>query len=305
MRSELESSEECEDSPQIRGGSSRPRPPELGRPPNRGTNTASRANQTTQNTAVTPRTAQRGIRIVDSDDEDDEDWRPQRTHPANTNQPATGAAVNTTTTTKGPAKGPAKAPTKPPAKGGIQRTTNPPNQPPKVGNTTAPVPPPQGPQQLPTPPNTGPSNRKQGAGTGAGTGTSGTRGTSSTTITTPHGPPPPFAQEAEIVALFSKLQEMVVMWVEECLPETFPPEFKTDKPERYWELCGWCKPLRLGDLMLSHRSGAKYVYESWVWRFLYQEILRPESVVWAGNDVPTDEGGAGGLGRTTNGHFGE
>lgn len=300
VRSELESSDECGDVPRIRGGGGRPRPPQLGRPPSRATNTASQANKTTStaNTVPTPTAPSRAFRIIDSDDDDDDDesWRPQRIQPANTNQPATtGAVVNTTgvPTTTG----------QPPPKAGIQGTTNPPNQPPQVGKTTTPLPPAPVQQQLPTPPKTGPSNEKQGAVTGAGTGTGGPGGTSSTT--TPTRPPPSFSQEAEILALYSRLQAMVVTWVEECLPDTFPPDFQTERPERYWELCGWCRPLKLGDSMLSDRSWAKYVYESWVWRFLYQEILRPGSITWAGNDTPLERGGAGAIGRATNSNFGK
>lgn len=98
---------------------------------------------------------------------------------------------------------------------------------------------------------------------------------------------------------------MILIWVEECLPDTFPPEFQTARPERYWELCGWCKPMTLGNTMLGSRSWAKYVYESWVWRFLHQMVLYHESLAWAGYDLPNERGGAAGLGKSTNDQFGK
>ncbi|KAG6366136.1 hypothetical protein INS49_000312 [Diaporthe citri] len=303
-RSRLESSDECEDLPQIRGGLARPRPPQVGPPPNRATNTASRANKTTPpaNTAAPRKTPQSKVSIVDSDDDDDDkDWRPRKKVPTQPSQSGTtGAVVETTDASN--------ASGQPPGLPGIQGTSNPPNQPPQVGNTTIPLPPVEVPPQQPTPPQTGPSNRKQGVNTDAGTGTSGPGGTTSTTTPTPTPTPtkvvlPPFPQESEILQLYSRLQEMVVTWVEECLPDVFPEEFQTERPERYWELCGWCRPRNLGNTMLSHRSWAKYVYESWVWRFLYQEIFRPGSIAWAGNDLPRNAGGAGGIGRAVNAKF--
>lgn len=316
IQSQPESPDKCEDVPHIRGGLARPRPPELGPPPNRAkipTSQASTTDPTARQTAqpantpappktAPPKTAPAEPRIVDSDEDDDEeeDWRSQAKLPANKNQPGTtGRVVNTkgTSTTTGP----------PPGLTGTQGTTKPPIQPPKVSEKKKPLPPAQNPPQLPTPTKTYPSNQKQGTNTGAGTGTGGPGGTSSTTAppvpTIPTGPLPPYPQESEILELYRKLQEMVVIWVEECLPDTFPGEFKDNRPERYWELCGWCQPLKLGNAMLSNRSWAKYVYESWVWRFFYSEIFQPGSLAWAGNDRLINEGGAGGAGKKTNDNF--
>lgn len=212
------------------------------------------------------------------EDVDDVDWRPKRKVPTKPDQSGTtGVPVNN--------KG----------------VSNPPKQPPQVGNTTAPLPPVQVPPHLPTPPDTGPSNQAQGVRAGSGTGKGGPGGSKSTT--TPTVTVPPFPQESEIIQLYSKLQEMVLTWVEECLPDTFPPDFQTEHPESYWDLCGWCRPMDLGNLMLSDRAWAKYVYESWVWRFLYGEIFQPSSLTWAGNDEPIEEGGAGGAGRAMNALF--
>ncbi|KAK7734086.1 hypothetical protein SLS63_004371 [Diaporthe eres] len=236
------------------------------------------------------------ITIVESDDDDDddEDWRPKRKQPTNTNQPGTASAVNDTTSASNTSG-------QPPGLTGNQGKTNPPAQPPQVGNTTTPLPPVQVPSQLPTPPQTGPSNKKQGVRADAGTSTG---GPGYTTPTPTRVTLPPFPEESEILELYRKLQEMVFIWVEECLPDTFPDEFKTQRPERYWELCGWCQPVSLGDSMLSKRAWAKYVYESWVWRFFYQEIFRPGSLTWAGNDLPREEGGADGMGKAVNDRFG-
>ncbi|KKY31815.1 hypothetical protein UCDDA912_g08240 [Diaporthe ampelina] len=96
---------------------------------------------------------------------------------------------------------------------------------------------------------------------------------------------------------------MIVIWVEECLPDTFPPDFRQQRPERYWELSGWCRPVSLGNAVLQHRPWAKYVYESWVWRFLHQEIFRHGSLTWAGNDAARDRGGANGAGGAMNAQF--
>ncbi|KAK7721305.1 hypothetical protein SLS64_001601 [Diaporthe eres] len=235
------------------------------------------------------------ITIVESDDDDDddEDWRPKRKQPTNTNQPGTASAVNDTTSASNTSG-------QPPGLTGNQGKTNPPAQPPQVGNTTTPLPPVQVPSQLPTPPQTGPSNKKQGVRADAGTSTG---GPGYTTPTPTRVTLPPFPEESEILELYRKLQEMVFIWVEECLPDTFPDEFKTQRPERYWELCGWCQPVSLGDSMLSKRAWAKYVYESWVWRFFYQEIFRPGSLTWAGNDLPREEGGADGMGKAVNDRF--
>lgn len=315
IQSQPESPDKCEDVPQIRGGLARPRPPELGPPPNRAKVPASQASKTdpaarqTAQTANTPappktappKTAPTEPRIVDSDEDDDEeDWRSQAKLPAITNQPGTtGGVVNP--------KGTSTTTVPPPGLTGTQGTTKPPIQPPKVSQNEKPLPPMQEQPQLPTPPNKDSSNRKQGTNTSAGTGTGGPGGTSSTTAptvpTVPTGPLPPYPQESEILELYRKLQEMVVIWVEECLPDTFPGEFKDNRPERYWELCGWCQPLKLGNAMLANRSWAKYVYESWVWRFLYSEIFQPGSLAWAGNDRPTNEGGAAGAGKKTNDNF--
>lgn len=301
IQSHPESPDECEDIPQIRGGLARPRPPELGPPPNRAKSPAPQASKTepTAKLAAPPKAPPGQPRIVDSDDEDDddEDWRQKITLPANTNQPGTtGGVVSTkgTSTTMGP----------PPGLTGTQGTTKPPIQPPKVRENKKPLPPTQEKPQIPTPPNTDPSNQKQGTDTGAGTRTGGPGGTSSTTKTkAPTGPQPPYSEESEILELYRQLQEMVVIWVEDCLPDKFPPEFKKTSPERYWELCGWCSPVNLGHKMLSNRSWAKYVYESWVWRFLYGEILQPGSLAWAGNDMPVSKGGAAGAGKRTNERF--
>lgn len=309
VRFHLESSDECEDLPQIRGGMARPPPPQLGPPPSRAANTSSQANKTTP-TGSTPAptsTPRSKITIVESDDDDDdEDWRPRKKAPAQPDQPGTtGGVVNTT--------GVSSTSGQPPGLTGIQGTSQPPNQPPQVRNTTTPLQPVQVPSHLPTPPQTGPSNKKQGVQAGAGTGTGGPAAT--TPATTPATAPtttpttavrlPPFPEESEILALYGKLQEMVYTWVEECLPDTFPEEFKEQRPERYWELCGWCQPYTLGGTMLSHRAWAKYVYESWVWRFFHQEIFRPGSVTWAGNDLPREAGGANGVGRSINNLFGK
>lgn len=307
IQSYPENRDECEDIPQIRGGLARPRPPQLGLPPNRAKTPAPQASKTdpTANTAAPSKTPPSQPRIVDSDDEDDdEDWRPQVKPPATTIRPGTtGGVVSTkgTSTTTGPppgltgTQGPTKPPIQPPK---VQPSKV---QPPKVGVNKSPLPPAQGPPQIPTPLNTGPSNnQKQGTGTGTG----GPGGTSSTTTTkAPTGPQPPYSQESEILELYRKLQEMVVIWVEECLPDTFPPDFKDNRPERYWELCGWCRPVKLGNAMLLDRSWAKYVYESWVWRFLYGEIIQPGSLAWAGNDIPVGKGGAGGAGTRINDNF--
>lgn len=315
IHSQPESPDECEDVPQIRGGLARPRPPELGPPPNRARNPASQesttdptASQTAQtaSTSAPPKTAPRPPRIIDSDEEDDdeEEWRLRTKAPANTDQPGTwDGVVDTkgTSTTMGP----------PPRPTGTQETTNPPIQPPKVSEKKKPLPPAQDPPQLPTPSKIDPSNQKQGTNTGVGTGTGGPGGTSSTTTPEvptvppppPPGPLPPFPEEPEILELYRRLQEMVVIWVEECLPDTFPGEFKDNRPERYWELCGWCQPLKLGNSMLADRSWAKYTYESWVWRFLYSEIFQPGSLAWAGDDFSMDKGGAGGAGKRINDNF--
>ncbi|POS71018.1 hypothetical protein DHEL01_v210593 [Diaporthe helianthi] len=161
-----------------------------------------------------------------------------------------------------------------------------------VDTTTSKPPAGKGTQQLPTPPSTIQSNVKQG---GVSTVT--------TTTTTTAGELQRFPADEEIPHLFDNLQKMVTLWVEECLPDVFPPEFGTSKPERYWELCGWTRPLSPGNTLLQNRSWAKYVYESWVWRLLHQEIFRVDSLAWAGFDVPVTSGGLGGLGRATNKQF--
>lgn len=125
------------------------------------------------------------------------------------------------------------------------------------------------------------------------------------TVTTTTGTVRQFPTDQELLDLFDGLQKIVTLWVEECLPDVFPPEFKTNKPERYWELCGWTRPMSLGNTLLQNRSWAKYVYESWVWRLLYQEIFQADSLAWAGFDAPTASGGLGGVGRTTNEQFGK
>lgn len=149
IRSQLESPDKCEDVPHIRGGLARPRPPELGPPPNRvkipasqASTTDSTARQTAQtaNTPAPPKTAPPKTapaepRIVDSDEDDDEeDWRSQAKVPANTNQPGTTAGVvnpKGTSTTMVP----------PPGLTGTQGTTKPPIQPPKVSENEKPLPP--------------------------------------------------------------------------------------------------------------------------------------------------------------------
>jgi hypothetical protein len=149
--------------------------------------------------------------------------------------------------------------------------------------------------QLPTPQASDTSNQKQ-------------RDTSGSVKTAMMAAPKPtaaeeiaFAAETEVTGLFDRLQEMVAIWVEECLPDTFPQEFQTDRPESYWELCGWAKPMWLGATLLDDGSWAKFVYESWVWRFLHQHIFRLDSLAWAGGDET--DGGLYGTGPTYNDMF--
>ncbi|KAG8166756.1 hypothetical protein KVR01_002445 [Diaporthe batatas] len=156
----------------------------------------------------------------------------------------------------------------------------------QVDNTNAPIKlPRQGTQHIPAPPQSSPSATKQGGATTAEALQN-------------------FSTENEILDLFAILEQMVVLWVGECLPDVLPPDFITTKPEIYWELCGWTKPMSaLGRNLLQNRSWAKHVYESWVWRFFYQEIFHIDSLVWAGFDVPITVGGLGGVGRATNRQF--
>lgn len=264
-----EEAAEWEHVPNIRGGLSRPRPPPLGPPPNRATNPGSQGN-----TANPPGRATGQVII---DDDFVETWRDELDQ-QDTSIPAPPANTN---------------------KAVVQGPPDPLRPPPQAGDTTTPNPPGQGTEHLPTPPQTRPSDARQGGDTGAATAPGGP------TVTTTAGTAQTFPTENEILHLFDGLQNIVNLWVEECLPDVFPPEFKTDKPERYWELCGWARPMSLGNTALQNRSWAKYVYESWVWRLLYQEIFHVDSLAWAGFDTPVTSGGLGGAGRTTNEQFGK
>lgn len=279
---------ECEHFPQIRGGLARPTPPPLGPPPNRATSSASQANTTNPhgNTTTSPRASQSddfivytNVRMVESDEEEEED-RPGQ------NQPNLTAPVQPTNTHQPGSLGP-RAPT----------------QPSEVGTATTPLPPGHGATHLLTPPQTDSSNEKPSGDPGAGTNLGAPSVTTSATTAT--GTAQSYSTEEEILRLFEMLQRMIFLWVEECLPDTFPEEFQTNQPERYWELCGWTKPMTLGNSLLQNRSWAKYVYESWVWRFLHQEIFQLKSLAWAGGDVAKKYGGLGGLGKTTNKQWGK
>ncbi|KAJ0113810.1 hypothetical protein J7T55_010054 [Diaporthe amygdali] len=292
VRSHLKSLDGREHVPHIRGGMSRPRPPPLGPAPNRAT----------QNPIIISDSDGDGDealpshqnRILDSDEDDENGGRR-----SNQNQPSQSSSIppiqstNTLQTGTAPSNQSTGIQTPFGNKGsaGSQTTPTSSNQPTQQATGT-----PQrqvrGAQQQPTPPTTGPSTQKGRAGRG----TSNLSGLESTT-TTNTGPTTQTistSDEAEIIRLFGRLQEMVATWVEECLPDTFPPDFQIQRSETYWELCGWCEPLTLGNRMLSNASYAKYVYEAWVWRYLYQEIFKFDSLTWAGNDVRVDRGGAGG-----------
>lgn len=283
----LETAAKYEDVPQIRGGLARPRPPPLGPPPNRATRPATRANTTNAPGAtVTPSKAPKsGTRIVEDEEYAEDYVEPWRLR---LNKQTSTVAVQPTTTT-GPQ---------------IQGPTGPPKQLPKVGNATTPLPSEHGSTHLPTPPKTDPSNKQQGGVPGTGTGPRGSS-MATTATTSTAGTAQAYSTEQEILDLFERLQKMIFIWVDECLPDTVLLEFQTEKPERYWELCGWTKPMSLGASLLQNRSLAKYVYESWVWRFLHQEIFHLDSLAWAGGDVAGEYGGLGGLGKTTNSRFGK
>lgn len=286
MHNSIERTGECEDVPHIRGGLARPTPPPLGPPPNRATSYAPQANTTNRpgNTTTSSKAAQSddfivrtNVSIVESDEEDEED-RP------GLNQLTSTAPVQATNThgVLGPSA---------------------PTQQSKVGNATTPLQPGHGSTHLLTPPQTDSSNKKSSGDPGAGTNLGAPSVTTSATTAT--GTAQPYSTEEEILRLFDMLQRMIFLWVEECLPDTFPEEFQTNQPERYWELCGWTKPMTLGNSLLQNRSWAKYVYESWVWRFLHQEIFQLKSLAWAGGDVAKKYGGLDGLGKMTNKKWGK
>lgn len=286
----LERAGECEHVPQIRGGLARPPPPPLGPPPNRATSSASQANTTNPHghTTTSHRTSLNDgfikftyASMVESDEEDEED-RPGLSQPTST------APVQPTNRHQ-------------PGSLGLSAPT----QPSKVGNATTPLPPGHGLTHLLTPPQTDSSNTKPSGDTGAGTNLGASSVTTAAAAATGTVTAQPYSTEKEILRLFDMLQRMIFLWVEECLPDTFPEEFQTNQPERYWELCGWTKPMTLGNSLLQNRSWAKYVYESWVWRFLHQEIFQLNSLAWAGGDVAKKYGGLDGLGKTTNKQWGK